>query len=132
MENLAIAGKLGGDAKLASTQRGDQVCNFNVAVDTYENGEKGTRWYRVSFWGKRAESLSPYLLKGVSVTCAGQFSLGEYDGKPQLNLRANDVTLQGSRGDSRGERKQSYEQTETYSNQSNGSNYDDLNDGIPF
>ena len=126
MENITIAGKLGADAKLSSTQRGDQVCNFNVAVDTYESGEKGTRWYRVSFWGKRAESLSPYLLKGVSVAVGGSLSLGDYEGKPQLNVRANDVTLQGSRNEQRGEAKKPHDS----GNQSGG--YDDLDDSIPF
>lgn len=97
MEQITIAGRLGGDAALAKTQSGDSVCNFNVAVDRREGNGKATNWYRVSLWGKRAEALAPYLLKGVSVTVSGAFSLGEYNGNPQLNVRANEIALQGGR-----------------------------------
>lgn len=97
MQQIVIAGRLGRDAELRSTQNGDQVCGFTVAVDYRAGREKATNWWRVSLWGKRAEALAPYLLKGVSVTVSGEFSLGEYDGKPQLNIRANEITLQGGR-----------------------------------
>lgn len=99
MQNITIAGRLGRDAELRRTQQGDAVCSFTVAVD-YRNGrEKATNWWRVSLWGKRGESLSPYLLKGASVTVTGEFSLTEYEGKPQLNIRANEIALQGGRGE---------------------------------
>ena len=97
MQTITIAGRVGRDAELRRTQGGDAVCSFTVAVD-YRNGrEKATNWWRVSLWGKRAEALAPYLLKGVSVTVSGEFSLGDYDGKPQLNIRASEIALQGAR-----------------------------------
>lgn len=106
MQQITIAGRVGADAKTASTQRGDVVCNFNVAVDYRDGQDKKTNWYRVSLWGKRAEALSPYLLKGASLTVVGEFSLTEYDGKPQLNVRATEIALQGSRnGGQRGEQR---------------------------
>jgi len=97
MQSIVIAGRIGSDAALRTTQGGDKVASFNVAVDYRDGRDKKTNWYRVSLWGKRADALQPYLLKGVSVTVAGEFSLGEYEGKPQLNLRANEIALQGSR-----------------------------------
>lgn len=99
MQMITIAGRLGSDAKLAHTQGGDPVSNFNVAVDTRQGREKVTNWFRCSIWGKRAEALSPYLLKGASVTVIGEFSLTDYEGKPQLNVRASEIALQGGRGD---------------------------------
>lgn len=99
MQNITIAGRVGRDAELRRTQGGDAVCSFTVAVD-YRNGrEKATNWWRVSLWGKRGEALAPYLLKGVSVTVSGEFSLGDYEGKPQLNIRASEIALQGGRSD---------------------------------
>ena len=135
-----IAGKLGKDATLATTQGGDKVCNFSVAVDTWDGKQKGTQWWRVSLWGKRAETLSPYLLKGVSVAVNGGIMLESYNGEPQLNLRANDVTLQGSRNASNqgGEQQR---QTEPagggWGNDGAGyggsqGGYDDLSDDVPF
>jgi single-strand DNA-binding protein len=102
MQNITVAGRIGADAVTRSTNSGDKVTSFNVAVDFRDGRDKATNWWRVSFWGKRGDALQPYLLKGTSVTVTGEFSLSEYEGKPQLNIRANDVTLQGSRGEGRG------------------------------
>lgn len=128
MQNITIAGRLGSDAKLAQTQSGDSVCNFNVAVD-YRNGrEKATNWYRCSLWGKRADALAPYLLKGVSVTVAGEFGLTEYDGKQQLNVRASEIALQGGRGDS----QRTPDGSQGAPAQTKGAFADELDDSIPF
>lgn len=71
MQTITIAGKLARDAELRSTQHGDSVCSFTVAVDQREGREKTTNWWRVSLWGKRGDALAPYLLKGASVTVTG-------------------------------------------------------------
>lgn len=99
MQSITIAGKLGRDAELRHTQGGESVCSFTVAVDQRQGRDKTTNWWRVSLWGKRGDALAPYLLKGASVTVQGEFALGEYEGKPQLNIRANEIALQGGRGD---------------------------------
>jgi single-strand DNA-binding protein len=125
MQTITIAGRVGRDAELRRTQGGDAVCGFTVAVD-YRNGrDKATNWWRVSLWGKRGEALAPYLLKGVSVTVSGEFSLGEYEGKPQLNIRASEIALQGAR--------QSGEQRKPDGSQGHAGGFaDDLADDIPF
>lgn len=99
MQTITIAGRIGRDAELRTTQGGDAVCGFTVAVDTRQGRDKITNWWRVSLWGKRGEALAQYLTKGASVTVMGEFSLGEYDGKPQLNVRASEIALQGGRQD---------------------------------
>jgi single-strand DNA-binding protein len=97
MQCITIAGRIGRDAEIRSTQSGDSVCGFTVAVDVRNGREKATNWWRVSLWGKRGEALAQYLTKGASVTVVGEFSLGEYEGKPQLNIRASEIALQGGR-----------------------------------
>lgn len=97
MQSITIAGRIGRDAEIRSTQSGDSVCGFTVAVDVRNGREKATNWWRVSLWGKRGEALAQYLTKGASVTVVGEFSLGEYEGKPQLNIRASEIALQGGR-----------------------------------
>src|SRR3546814_7220860 len=54
---------------------------------------------RVSLWGKRGESLQPYLLKGVKVAISGEFETSEYEGKTKLNIRDNEVDIMSSRKD---------------------------------
>lgn len=126
MQTIVIAGKLGRDAELRRTQGGDAVCSFTVAVDQRDGKSRSTNWWRVSLWGKRGEALAQYLLKGVSVTVSGDFSLGEYEGKPQLNIRANEIALQGGRSaggtDAPSEPQRNSRNTPA----------DDLDDEIPF
>lgn len=99
MQSMTIAGKLGRDAELRSTANGDTVCSFSVAVDQRSGRDKTTNWYRVSIWGKRGEALNQYLTKGAAVTVVGEFSVSEYDGKTQLNVRASEIALQGGKAD---------------------------------
>ena len=97
MQIMTIAGRIARDAELRSSNNGDQVCSFTVAVDQRNGRDKTTNWYRVSLWGRRGEALAQYLTKGASVTVVGEFSLGEYESKPQLNIRASEIALQGGR-----------------------------------
>lgn len=135
MQNMTITGKLGRDSELRSTQGGDSILNLNVAVDGRKGRDKVTNWYRVSLWGKRGEALAPYLLKGVSVTVNGEFELSEYEGKPQLNIRANDIALQGGRSEQRGERQQSNDRPGEFANHQRApepSFSADIDDEVPF
>jgi single-strand DNA-binding protein len=102
MQSITIAGKIGRDAE--TRQAGDgSVTSFSVAVDQRNGRDKTTNWWRVSIWGKRGEALAQYLRKGDNVTVCGEFSVSEYDGKTQLNVRANEVALQGGKSDTRQE-----------------------------
>lgn len=130
MQTITVAGKLGRDAEVRSTQNGDSVCSFSVAVDQRNGREKSTNWFRVSLWGKRGDALAQYLTKGSSVTVSGEFSLSEYEGKPQLNIRANEIALQGGKSD--GERSEPRQQSNGNGGPRNNFATDDLDDSIPF
>lgn len=63
-------GRIGRDAELRYTPNGDAVCNIAVAVDYGRKGQDGkrpTQWYDLALWGKQAEGLAPYLLKGKQI-----------------------------------------------------------------
>ena len=100
MLQLTIAGRLGRDAELRSTQTGKQVCGFSVAVDVRKGGEKVTQWVECSLWEKRGEALVQYLKKGTPVAVTGDLSVRQYDGKngPGIAVECNvrDVALLGS------------------------------------
>ena len=99
MKQITIAGNIGKDAVLRTTQGGDQVAGFSVAVKQY--GQDAPLWFDCSIWGKRAASLSPHLTKGSAVTVAGEFGTREHEGKTYLTVRVAEVSLQG--GGNRGE-----------------------------
>lgn len=131
MQTITIAGKLGRDAETRTTQGGDSVCSFSVAVDQRNGRDKTTNWWRVSLWGKRGDALAQYLTKGSNVTVSGEFSLSEYEGKPQLNIRANEIALQGGKSEG-GERSEPRQQSNGNGGPRNNFPTDDLDDSIPF
>lgn len=95
MKALTIAGGIGKDAVTRTTNNGDKVTGFSVAVDERAGQEKRTLWFDVSIWGKRGEALAQYLTKGSKVAVSGELSTREHEGKTYLTLRASEITLQG-------------------------------------
>ena len=71
-----IVGNLGRDPEMRYTPSGQAVTSFSVAVNddyTNNNGEriKRTIWFRISAWGKQAETCNQYLKKGSKVLVLG-------------------------------------------------------------
>jgi single-strand DNA-binding protein len=106
MKTMTIAGNIGRDAEARKTQSGDSVTGFTVAVEDRAGREKSTIWFDVSIWGARGEKLAPYLRKGGKVAVSGDFGRREHDGKTYLTIRADQVTLMGSKGDGNSDRQE--------------------------
>lgn len=97
--------RLGRDAELRYAANGDAVAGFSGA---YNYGRKGTdgrrpsQWVDLALWGKRAESLAPYLLKGQQVeVVAGDVHIETFDKRDgtqgvKLTARVEDLELVGS------------------------------------
>ncbi len=97
MKTITIAGNIGKDAETRTTQSGDSVTSFNVAVEDRQGKEKATLWFTCSLWGKRGESLAQYLTKGSKVAVSGDLSTREHDGKTYLQVRVDQVSLMGGK-----------------------------------
>lgn len=91
MQNIIISGNVGKDAELRTTRDGQKVCSFNVGVKNGFGRDAGSIWYRCSLWGKAAEAFAPSLLKGAKVFIAGDLTIGEYEGKPQYEVRVGSI-----------------------------------------
>lgn len=124
MKQVVIAGRLGANAELRTTQNGDQVLGFSVAVDDGWGENKRTLWFRCSLWGKRGERLADHLRKGTAVTVSGDLSTQEYEGRTSLTVRVGELTLQGGKSDS-GEQVQRSQSRAS-------SRHDELDDDLPF
>ena len=102
MNSITVAGTLGRDAEVRFLANGDAVCSFSLADS--QGKDKATIWWSASLFGKRAESLAPYLLKGGAVTVSGNVSEREWNDKDgqkrkSMDIRVSDVALQGGRKD---------------------------------
>lgn len=95
MKAITIFGGIGKDAQTRTTQGGDKVTSFSVAVDEGFGDKKRTIWFDCSLWGQRGEKLAQYLTKGSRVCVTGDMSTREHEGRTYLTIRAADVTLAG-------------------------------------
>ncbi len=98
INSWTFSGNVGADAELRSTNAGEKVLSFRVASNSGFGERKKTNWVDCSFWGKRAESVSPYIRKGVKLTIIGELSLEEFtrkDGTPgtKLAVRVSEIDL---------------------------------------
>jgi single-strand DNA-binding protein len=102
MNSITVAGTLGRDAEVKYLANGDAICNFSVADS--QGRDKPTMWWNCGLYGKRAESLSQYLVKGQAVTVTGSVSEREWTSKDgekrkSMDVRVSEIALQGGRKD---------------------------------
>lgn len=103
---IIIVGNLGKDPELRYTPQGTPVCSFTVATNERRKDRAGetqdiTTWFRVTLWGRQAETASQYLTKGRPVYIEGRIRLEEYtdrDGnkRQSLEVNATDIHFIGS------------------------------------
>ena len=83
MPQLFDVARLGRDAELRATPSGESVINLALACDYGKKGQDGrrpTQWIDGTLWGKQAEALAPYLLKGQQVAVTvDDVHIEEYD-----------------------------------------------------
>ena len=88
-QKIVIVGNLGNDPEMRYTPSGQAVTNLSVATNrqyTSNSGEKvkETTWFRVSVWGKQAESCNTYLKKGSKVLVEGRMTQDNTTGGPRI------------------------------------------------
>lgn len=87
-QHILIVGRLGRDPELRYVPNGQAVTSFNVATDRQytQDGQKTreTTWFRISVWGKQAESTNEYLRKGSLVLVEGRLTPDPATGSPRI------------------------------------------------
>lgn len=94
---IILVGNLGRDPELRYTPQGTPVCSFTVATNEKRKDRAGetqdfTTWFRVTLWGRQAETASQYLTKGRPVYIEGRLRLEEYtdrEGNKRYSLEVN-------------------------------------------
>lgn len=86
VNKVILVGNLGRDAELRYTTGGTAVATLNLATTEKWNDKQGqrqerTEWHRCVLWGKSAEALQEYLVKGKQVYLEGQLQTRQWDDK---------------------------------------------------
>lgn len=111
--NISLMGNLGRTPETRISDNGTLIATFPMASNSVRNTAEGqikkTNWFRVTAFGKQAETLARYLRKGSRLCVQGRLTFSPWlnrNGEPQVSA---DVILQefqfvpGGRRDETGE-----------------------------
>lgn len=76
MLNVNFYGRLGADAELKKSQKGEEYYTFRLAVNYYNRGENVTQWVNVTVMKDRVGNRQ--LTKGSLVSVAGTLTVSAY------------------------------------------------------
>lgn len=83
---VPLIGNVGQDPEIKTLENGKKLAHLTIATnDSYKNdkGEKieQTEWHRLTAWGKTAEIIEKYVVKGKEVAIDGKLTHRTYDDK---------------------------------------------------
>ena len=116
LNHVVLIGRLTQDAELKYTQSGYAISSFSIAVNrSRKNGEQWVEeanFFEVSLFGKAAENLKPYLVKGkqVAIDCELRQDRWESEGqkRSKVVIVANSVQLVGGNNGTSGQNAGGY------------------------
>jgi single-strand DNA-binding protein len=108
VNKVILVGNLGRDAELRYTPAGAAVATLSLATTEVWNDKGGqrqekTEWHRVVLWGKQAETLNEYLMKGKQIYVEGRLQTREWNDKDgnkryTTEIRGDRIVLLGGGG----------------------------------
>lgn len=84
MNKVLFMGRLVADPEFSQTQGGKSVCKFRIAVDRAfqkDNQEKQSDFFQLVSFGKTAELVSKYFVKGKPILVEGRIQNNNYQGQ---------------------------------------------------
>lgn len=97
--HVTLVGHLARDPELSYTPSNMAICRLSIATESGYKDKKTTTWWRVTIFGKQAETSAKFLTKGKPVMVRGEPKLREYekDGvkKQSLEVDADRITFLG-------------------------------------
>lgn len=101
---VQLIGHVGQDPEV-KTINSKKVANITIATNDFYYNEKGekieqTEWHRVTAWGKTAEIIEKFVVKGKEIAIEGKLTHRNYDDKDGIKryvteIVANDILLLG-------------------------------------
>jgi len=118
LAKITLVGNLGGDPETRYTPQGTMNVNFSIAVsrrfkDNSGQDQERTTWFRITAWGKLAETIDGlvqrgFVGKGRQVYVDGRIEAREWttnegEKRTSLDVTANEFQMLGNRPDGQGE-----------------------------
>jgi single-strand DNA-binding protein len=98
MNKVILVGRLTKDSELKFLPgNGTAVSNFTLAVDRQfknKDGQKEADFLQIVFFGKGAEVLQPYLLKGTLIALSGRIQTRSYDNQEGKKVYVTEIVAE--------------------------------------
>ncbi|MBL7883897.1 MAG: single-stranded DNA-binding protein [Bacteroidia bacterium] len=104
---VQLIGNLGMNPEIKNLEGGKKLAKFSLATnETYKNskGEKvtETQWHNIVAWGKTAEIVEKFLVKGAEVVIEGKLVNNNYTDKEgnkryTIEIQASELLLVGNK-----------------------------------
>lgn len=144
-----LIGRLGQDPEVRYTQSNTAVATLSIATsERFKDGngeyQERTEWHRVVAWGRLAEICQQYLNKGSLVYIEGPLQTRQWEDKQgqkryTTEIKALQMTMLDSKGSGGGNdgggapaQGNQQENRPMSSNVELDSNFDDMDDDLPF
>lgn len=102
---VQLIGFVGQEPEIKTLDGGKKLANITIATNEVyykENGDKveNTEWHRITAWGKTADIIEKYVIKGKEVAIEGKLTHRSYDDKDGnkryvTEVVANEILLIG-------------------------------------
>ena len=101
-QQITVVGNVGKDPEMRLTNTGTSVTSFSLATNRSWSNNDGelqteTTWFRVTVWGKQAESVNEYLKKGQRALVVGEMrepsTWTDQEGNTRASLELNARTV---------------------------------------
>lgn len=132
INNVVLCGRLTAAPELKTTNNGQSVTAFTIAVDRRfqaKDGQRATDFINCVAWRNSAEFICKYFTKGDPIAVTGEIQTRKYQDKNGNNRVAVEVVIENARFVPS---KSNSEQPPVFSNNADFTEVGDIDDDLPF
>ncbi|WJS97077.1 single-stranded DNA-binding protein [Flavobacterium johnsoniae] len=83
---VQLIGNVGNNPEIKTLESGKKLAHLTIATNEHYKNDKGervekTEWHRITAWGKTAEIIEKFVVKGKEVAIDGKLTHRSYDDK---------------------------------------------------
>lgn len=95
---VQLIGHVGNDPEIKSFDGGKKLAKLNVATNESYKNEKGekveeTQWHSLIAWGKTADIIEKYVVKGKEIAIEGKLTHRSYEDKTGEKRYVTEVVI---------------------------------------
>lgn len=95
---VQLIGHVGQEPEIKTFEGGKKLANITLATNESYTNSKGekveqTEWHRLTAWGKTADLIESYVIKGKEIAVEGKLTHRSYDDKDGVKRYITEVVI---------------------------------------